>query len=411
MPGETIVIAGAGLAGAKAAETLRSEGFGGRIVLVSDEAVRPYERPPLSKDYLRGESGFDAAAVHDADFYGAHDIELRTSTTVAALRPADSEVELGDGERIRYERALLSTGAAPRRLPVPGAELPGVYTLRNVGDSDAIRAAVTGGGPVVVIGAGWIGAEVAASSRQLGAEVTMVDLVDVPLERVLGPEVGAVYRDLHRDHGVTLRLGVGIESIGGTDRVEEVRLGDGSVLPASAVVVGVGVAPRVELAAAAGLEIDNGVRTDRYLGTSAPQVYAAGDVANAWHPFHETWIRLEHWSAALNQGPVAAKNMLGIATPYEKVPYFYSDQFDLGMEYRGWAPTYEQVVFRGDPAGREFIAFWLGDGIVRAAMNANVWDQGDALEALLLARAAPDPAALADPDTDLADLAGAQSTG
>jgi 3-phenylpropionate/trans-cinnamate dioxygenase ferredoxin reductase subunit len=407
MSPETIVIAGAGLAGAKAAEALRTEGFGGRIVLVGDEPVRPYERPPLSKGYLRGESGFDAAAVHDADFYGAHDIELRTSTEVTALHPADSEVELAGGERVRYERLLLSTGAVPRRLPIEGADLPGVLTLRNVDDSDAIRTAVTGVGPVVVIGAGWIGAEVAASSRQLGADVTMVDLVDVPLERVLGPEVGAVYRDLHRDHGVTLRLGVGIESFGGAGRVEEVRLGDGSVLPAAAVVVGVGVAPRIDLAAEAGLEIDNGVRTDAYLGTSAPQIYAAGDVANAWHPFHETWIRLEHWSAALNQGPVAAKNMLGITTPYDKVPYFFSDQYELGMEYRGWAPTYEQVVFRGDPASGEFIAFWLGDGIVRAAMNANVWDQGDNLERLLRARAAPDPSALADPDTDLADLAGA----
>jgi 3-phenylpropionate/trans-cinnamate dioxygenase ferredoxin reductase subunit len=199
---------------------------------------------------------------------------------------------------------------------------------------------------------------------------------------------------------------VGIESIGGGDQVEEVRLGDGSVLPAAAVVVGVGVAPRVDLAAAAGIQIDNGVRADSYLGTSAPQVYAAGDIANAWHPFYETWIRLEHWSAALNQGPVAAKNMLGITTPYDKVPYFFSDQYDLGMEYRGWAPTYERVVFRGDPAGGEFIAFWLGDGVVRAAMNANVWDQGDNLERLLLTRATPDPAVLADPDTDLADLVG-----
>lgn len=404
---EPIVIVGAGLAGAKAAETLRTEGYGGRIVLVGDEPVRPYERPPLSKDYLRGEAGFDAAAVHEAGFYAGHDIELRTATTVTALHPSDSAVELADGERIRYERLLLATGAAPRPLPIPGADLPGVHMLRNVADADAIREAVTGGGPLVVIGAGWIGAEVAASSRQLGAEVTMVDLVEVPLERVLGKEVGTVYRDLHRGHGVTLRLGVGIEAIDGAGRVEEVRLGDGSVLPAATVVVGVGVTPRVDLAAAAGLEIDNGVRTDAYLGTSAPQIYAAGDVANAWHPFHETWIRLEHWSAALNQGPVAAKNMLGLATPYDKVPYFFSDQYDLGMEYRGWAPGYDEVVFRGDPAGGEFIAFWLGDGVVRAAMNANVWDQGDALEALLIARATPDPAALADPDTDLALLAGA----
>jgi 3-phenylpropionate/trans-cinnamate dioxygenase ferredoxin reductase subunit len=403
-PEETIVIAGAGLAGAKAAETLRTEGFGGRIVLVGDEPVRPYERPPLSKGYLRGEEGFDAAAVHDADYYPAHDIELRTSTTVTSLDPVASEVELGDGERIRYERLLLTTGAAPRALSVPGADLPGVLTLRTVGDSDAIRSAVTAGGPVVVIGAGWIGAEVAASSRQLGADVTMVDLVEVPLERVLGSEVGAVYRDLHQAHGVTLRLGVGIESIGGSARVEEVRLADGSVLPAAAVIVGVGVLPRVDLATAAGLEVDNGVRTDANLRTSAPQIYAAGDVANAWHPFYETWVRLEHWSAALNQGPVAAKNMLGITTPYEKLPFFYSDQYDLGMEYRGLAPDYDRVVYRGDPAGGEFIAFWLHDGVVEAAMNANIWDQADVIEALLSARAAIDPAALADPDTDLADL-------
>jgi 3-phenylpropionate/trans-cinnamate dioxygenase ferredoxin reductase subunit len=408
-PEETIVIAGAALAGARAAETLRTEGFGGRIVLVGDEPVRPYIRPPLSKDYLRGEVGFDAAAVHDADFYPAHDIELRTSTTVTALDPAASEVELGDGERIRYERLLLTTGAAPRALRVPGADLPGVYTLRTVSNSDAIRGAVTAGGPVVVIGAGWIGAEVAASSRQLGADVTMVDLVEVPLERVLGPEVGAIYRDLHQAHGVTLRLGVGIESIGGAERAEEVRLADGTVLPAAAVIVGVGVLPRVDLAAAAGLEIDNGIRTDATLRTSAPQIYAAGDVANAWHPFYETWVRLEHWSAALNQGPVAAKNMLGNTTPYEKLPYFYSDQYDLGMEYRGLATDYDRVVFRGDPAGGEgeFIVFWLRDGVVLAGMNANVWDQGDAIEALLAARATVDPAALADPDTDLADLTAA----
>ena len=407
--GETIVIVGAGLAGAKAAETLRDEGFGGRIVLFGDEPVRPYERPPLSKAYLRGEAGFDDAAVHDADFYGSRDIELRTSTAVTAVEPAGSEVVLADGARVPYERLLLATGAAPRTLPVPGVDLPGVHTLRTVSDADTIRAAVSAGGPVVVIGAGWIGAEVSASAREMGAEVTMVDLVSLPLERVLGPEVGAVFRDLHQSHGVTLRLGVGIDSIGGLDHVEEVRLSDGSVLPAATVVVGVGVMPRVGLAAAAGLEVDNGVRTDAYLGTSAPQVYAAGDVANAWHPLYDTWIRLEHWSSALNQGPVAARNMLGLATPYEKVPYFFSDQYELGMEYRGRAQSDDPVVFRGDPAGGagEFIAFWLHDGVVVAAMNANVWDQGDAIEALLAARRPVDPAALADPDTDLSGLAGA----
>jgi 3-phenylpropionate/trans-cinnamate dioxygenase ferredoxin reductase subunit len=402
---ETIVIVGAGLAGAKAAETLRSEGFGGRIVLFGDEPIRPYERPPLSKTYLRAESAFDDAAVHDADFYASRDIELRTSTAVTSVEPAASEVVLQDGERVGYQRLLLATGAAPRALQVPGADLPGVHTLRTVHDADVIRSAVTNGGPVVVIGAGWIGAEASASARELGADVTMVDLASVPLERVLGPDVGAVYRDLHQAHGVTLRLGLGIDAVGGAGQVEEVRLTDGSVLPAATVVVGIGVLPRVELATTAGLEVDNGVRTDAYLGTSAPQVYAAGDVANAWHPLYGTHIRLEHWSAALNQGPVAARNMLGLTTPYEKVPYFFSDQYDLGMEYRGRAQADDPVVFRGDPAGGEFIAFWLHDGVVAAAMNANVWDQGDAIDALLAARRPVDPVALADPDVDLGDLA------
>ena len=408
-PDRTFIIVGGGLAGAKAAQTLRSEGFDGRLLLFGEEPVRPYERPPMSKTYLRGESSFDDAAVHDADFYKTHEIELHTSTVVASLDPAASQVQLAAGARIGYDRVLLATGAAPRRPNLPGVELEGFHLLRTVADSDAINAAVTAGAPVVVIGAGWIGSEVAASARQLGADVSMIELASVPLERVLGPEVGGVYRDLHEAHGVNVRLGVGIEAIKGAGRVEEVRLTDGSVLPAGAVVAGIGVLPRTELAAAAGLHIDNGVLCDQYLATSAPGVYAAGDVASAWHPTYGAPIRLEHWSAALNQGPVAAQNMLGIATPYEKVPYFYSDQYDLDMEYRGWAPTYDRVVFRGDPAGGEFIAFWLRDGVVAAAMNANVWDQGDAIEALLAARRGVDPAALADRGTDLAGLAGGNS--
>jgi 3-phenylpropionate/trans-cinnamate dioxygenase ferredoxin reductase subunit len=405
-PDRTFIIVGGGLAGAKAAETLRAEGFDGRLLLFGEEPVRPYERPPMSKTYLRRESSFDDAAVHDADFYKAQEIELHPSTVVASLDPAASQVQLAAGARIQYERVLLATGAAPRRPNVPGVELEGFHLLRTVADSDAIHAAVTSGAPLVVIGAGWIGSEVAASARQLGADVTMIDLFSVPLERVLGLEVGAVYRDLHAAQGVKLRMGVGIQAIKGAGRVEEVRLSDGSVLPAGAVVAGIGVLPRTDLAAAAGLHIDNGVLTDEYLATSAPGVYAAGDVASAWHPTYGVPIRLEHWSAALNQGPAAARNMLGIETPYVKVPYFFSDQYDLGMEYRGWAPDYDRVVFRGDPAGGEFIAFWLRDGVVMAAMNANVWDQGDAIDALLAARCSVDPAALADPGIDLAGLAG-----
>jgi 3-phenylpropionate/trans-cinnamate dioxygenase ferredoxin reductase subunit len=386
------VIVGASLAGAKAAETLRTEGFVGRIVLIGDEAVRPYERPPLSKDYLRGEKGFDSAAVHDEGFYDANAIELRTST-------------VSSGERIRYDQLLLATGTSPRRLSTPGAALSGVHYLRQLVDADALRQVLTASRRVVVIGAGWIGSEVAASARQLGAEVTMIDPGSVPLERVLGPEVGAVYRDLHAEHGVEMHFGVAIDSIRGTTAVEEVRLTNGTVLPAEVVVVGIGVTPRIELAQAAGLAIENGIAVDGHLATSAPSVYAAGDVANAFHPLYGTRVRLEHWSAALNQGPTAAMNMLGEPTVYDKVPYFFSDQYDLGMEYRGWAPVWDEVVFRGDPATRQFIAFWLRDSRVVAAMNANTWDAGDALEALIRTRLPVDHARLIDPDVDLASLA------
>jgi len=402
---QTFLIVGASLAGAKAAETLRAEGFDGRVVLLGDEPQRPYERPPLSKEYLRGEKDFDAAAVHSAGFYDEQQIELRASTVVTGVDPGASEVTLSSGERIGYDRLLVATGAAPRRLSVPGADLDGVHYLRSVTDADTLRHAIGPSSEVVVIGAGWIGAEVAASARQLGATVAMVELAAVPLERVLGPEVGAIYRDLHAEHGVDLHFGVGVDALLGSTAVEAVRLSDGTVLSATAVVVGVGVTPRVEPAEAAGLAVDNGIVVDEHLQTSAPGVFAAGDVANAFHPRYGTRIRLEHWSAALNQGPVAARNMLGKATVYDRTPYFFSDQYDFGMEYRGWAPSFEQVVFRGEPASRAFIAFWLRHGRVAAAMNANVWDVGESIEALLQAGRPVTPARLADPEVDLAELA------
>lgn len=274
-----MIIVGASLAGAKAAETLRGEGFDGRILLIGDDPFRPYERPPLSKSYLRGESDFEAAAVHDADFYEKQGIELRTSTTAAAIDRDASEIELDSGERLAYDRLLLATGAAPRRLQVPGSQLEGVLTLRTVRDADTLREAVTAGAPLVVIGAGWIGAEVSASARQLGAEVTMVDVAATPLERVLGREVGAIYRDLHAENGVAMHFGAGVESIRGAAKVEEVRLTDGTVLPAGVVLAGIGVTPRTELAESAGIEVGDGIPTDEHLATAAPDIYAAGDVA------------------------------------------------------------------------------------------------------------------------------------
>jgi 3-phenylpropionate/trans-cinnamate dioxygenase ferredoxin reductase subunit len=400
----TFVIVGASLAGAKAAETLRTEGFDGRVVLLGEEAARPYERPPLSKAYLRGEADFDVAAVHGDDYYAANDIELRTSTTVTALDTQVSKVALASGEDIAYDRLLLATGAVPRRISVPGADLAGVRYLRSVADADELRRELAASSRVVVIGAGWIGAEVAASARQLGASVALVELGSVPLEGALGPEVGAVYRDLHADHGVDLHFGVGVGSLGGRERVEEVRLTDGTVLPAELVVVGVGVMPRTELAEAAGLALDHGIVVDEHLATSAPDVYAAGDVANAFHPLYRQRVRLEHWSAALNQGPVAARNMLGKPIVYDKVPYFFSDQYDLGMEYTGFAPKWDEVVFRGNPSEREFIAFWLHQGRVVAGMNANVWDVAPTIEALVRTGHPVDRARLVDADVDLVSL-------
>src|SRR5215216_1525312 len=331
----THVIVGASLAGAKAAETLRQEGFDGRVVLVGTEDERPYERPPLSKDYLRGEVDRETVYVHPEGFYAEHDIELRLGRTAVSLNTAARELALDDGERLRYDRLLLTIGAEPRRLSIPGGELDDVLYLRSVADCDALRERLDRGGRVVVIGAGWIGAEVAASARQRGLEVTVIDPLTVPLERVLGTEAGAVYRDLHLDHGVQMLLETGVAAFEGADTVERVRTTAGRELECDFVVVGVGVQPRTGLAALAGLAVDNGILVDEHLQTGAPGVFAAGDVANAHHPFYVERIRVEHWANALHQGPAAARNMLGQATPYDRLPYFFSDQYEVGMEYSG----------------------------------------------------------------------------
>ena len=404
-PEQTFVIVGAALAGAKAAETLRTQGFDGRVVLIGEETERPYQRPLLSKDYLRGDKPAAKLYVHDEGFYADHNIELLTGTRVASVDPGAHEVTLADGSRMPYSRLLLSTGAAPRRLELPGTDLPGVRYLREMADSDALRAAITAASRVVVIGAGWIGSEVAASARQLGAEVSIVAPEAVPLERVLGPEVGGVYRDLHAEHGVDLHLSTQVESIVGGDAAQGVRTADGLVIEGDLVVVGVGASPRDELARDAGLTLANGIVVDEFLRTSAPDVFAAGDVAATWNPMYNQRIRMEHWANALNQGQTAARNMLGQDTAYAKLPYFYSDQYDFGMEYNGYAAGWDRVVLRGDPAGREFLAFWIKDGRALAGMNANVWDQGDGIKALVRGGATVNADRLADPSVPLADLA------
>jgi 3-phenylpropionate/trans-cinnamate dioxygenase ferredoxin reductase subunit len=402
---QTIVIVGASLAGAKAAETLRQEGFAGRVVLIGEEPDRPYERPPLSKGYLRGDEEAAKIFVHDAGFYSEHAIELRTSARVTALDPAASEVVLDGGERLPYDRLLLTTGAAPRRLAVPGADLPGVHYLRDVWDADRLGLAIRHASRVVVIGAGWIGSEVAASARQMGAEVAMVDPGAAPLAKVMGPEVGPVFRQLHADHGVELYLGTGVEAVVGTDAAAGVRTADGRVIEADLVVVGIGVVPRAELAEAAGIHVGNGVEVNEYLETSVPGIFAAGDVAAAWHPSLGERVRVEHWANALNQGPAAARNMLGAGVSYDRVPYFFSDQYDFEMEYSGYARNWDRVVFRGNTDDGKFIAFWIADRRVVAGMNANVWDVTDPIQALIRSRQPVDIARLTDPAVPLEELA------
>jgi 3-phenylpropionate/trans-cinnamate dioxygenase ferredoxin reductase component len=403
----TFVIVGASLAGAKAAETLREEGFDGRVVLVGAEPHRPYERPPLSKGYLQGSAERDSVYVHEEGFYGDQEIELLRGRQVTAIDPARRTATLGAGETLAWDCLLLATGAAPRSLPIPGADLEGVHLLRTLDESDRLREVVAGGGRLVVIGAGWIGSEVAASARTGGMEVTIVEQQSVPLRGVLGAEVGAMYAGVHRDHGVELLTDAGVDAIEGDGRAERVRLVGGRTIDCAAVVVGVGAAPRTELAEAAGLAVDDGVLVDATLRAGEADVFAAGDVANAVHPFFERRVRVEHWANALNQGPAAARAMLGRNDPYERLPYFFSDQYDVGMEYSGLADPDARVVVRGDLAAREGVVFWLGDdGSVLAGMNINVWDVNEQVQALIRSRAAVDPARLADPDVPLEQLSG-----
>lgn len=405
----TFVIAGAGLAGAKAAETLREEGFDGRIVLVGDEPEPPYERPPLSKGYLAGTAARDATRVHAAGFYEEQDIELACGVAVSGLEVAAHRVGLADGRSLRYDRLLIATGAVPRRPPIPGIDLPGVHLLRTVADADALRASVARGGPVAIIGAGWIGCEAAASLRGLGAEVTVVEQGEVPLERVLGAELGAFFARVHQAHGVRLLTGARVAAIEGSGRAERVRLGDGTAVACGTVLVAVGVSANTALAAAGGLLCEDGVLVDAHLRTSAPDVFAAGDVAAAYHPRYGRRVRVEHWANALHQGPAAARSMLGRGEPYDRLPSFFSDQHEVAMEYAGLhTPGDRFVARRGGPGAELRYAFWLDRGDrVTAGLHLGDWDAIEPIKRIVEGGVPVDPVRLADPDVALDDLAAA----
>jgi 3-phenylpropionate/trans-cinnamate dioxygenase ferredoxin reductase component len=411
----TFVIVGASLAGGRAAAELRERGFDGRVVLIGSEAELPYERPPLSKEYLRAEVERTKLLVREDGWWEDNNVELLLGRTVSAIDTNTRRVTLGDGATFEYNALLLTTGAEPRRLQVPGAELDGVYYLRTLADCDALRVRFDQGGQgghVAVVGGGWIGSEVAASARQRGLEVTLIDPLELPNVRVFGREVAEFYRDTHAKHGVELMLGDGVDAFEGVGSVGRVRTSSGRTVDCDFVIIGVGVTPRVELAQAAGLKLDNGIVVDAQLRTSVSGVFAAGDVANAWHPFYERQMRLEHWSNALNQGPAAAGSMLGDQKPYERLPYFFSDQYDVGMEYSGDNGDAERVVFRGDRSGGEFVAFWLdGESRVVAGMNVNVWDVNEHVQNLIRSRNKVDPGALTDPDTPLETLTSSGQNG
>jgi 3-phenylpropionate/trans-cinnamate dioxygenase ferredoxin reductase subunit len=407
MQDETILIVGGGLAGARAAEGARESAFDGRVVIVTAEDTLPYIRPPLSKEFLVGKSERGEFDVHPAEWYAEQRVDLLLDRRVAAIDPAAHTVDVARGDVLHYDRLLLATGASPRRYRGPGAHLPGVHHLRTVGDSSRLRHAIAAGGHrVVIIGAGWIGLEVASAARGYGNDVTVLGRDAVPLSAAIGDTAGSVFAGLHRDHGVDLRMSTSVAGIEGHVKVTGVRLEGGEVVPADVVVVGIGAVPETALAETAGIHVDDGIMTDAAFRTSADDVHAVGDVANVFHPVLGRPIRIEHWANAENAGKAAGRSLAGEHVAYDEIPYFYTDQYDLGMEYSGYGTLAEGVepLFRGDREAREFIAFWLAEGRVVAGMNVNVWDVNDAVQRLIRSRAVVDPARLADPAVPLDEL-------
>ncbi|MGO2744971.1 NAD(P)/FAD-dependent oxidoreductase [Microbacterium sp.] len=403
---QNVVVIGGGLAAAKTAEALRENDYTGTITLIAAERHLPYERPSLSKDYLAGKSSFDDALVHPADWYREHDVDVREGRTATAIDTGAHTVALDDGSTLPYDKLVLATGSVARRLPIEGADADGIHYLRTVEESDAIHKTFGEGRKLVIIGGGWIGLEVAAAAREAGTDVTILEGGKLPLLKVLGEKVAQVFADLHTAHGVDLRTDVKIEAITTADgRATGVRLAGGEVIPADAIVIGIGVAPEVGLAEQAGIAVDNGVLVDAALRSSDPDVFAVGDIANHQHPILGHRVRVEHWATALNQPAAAASALLGNDTEYTELPYFYSDQYDLGCEYIGHASADDRVVVRGSLSEREFVAFWIdGENHITAAMNVNIWDVIDEIKPLIAGYVVVDPDKLADQNVPYANL-------
>jgi 3-phenylpropionate/trans-cinnamate dioxygenase ferredoxin reductase subunit len=405
----TAVIVGAGLAGGRAAEAMRKEGYDGRIVLIGDEPERPYERPPLSKDYLLGDAPREKAFVHPEGFYDEQSIELWTGARVTRVDARGREVETADGRRLGYDALLLATGSEPRRLDIPGADLEGVWTYRNLADTDRLLKLIPSLERVVIVGGGWIGTEIAAALRHHDRSVTLISSSPLPLENVLGPAIATRYRDLHVGRGVDLRAPIRPARILGERRAEGVELTDGTRIRGDLVILGVGATPRLELAEMASVRIeDGGVIVDETLATSVPGIWASGDIASAPVPTGGR-KRVEHWAAAKFGGPVAGANMAGGEKRYERLPYFYSDQYDLHMEVTGDPSPSDEIVIRGSIEERSFIVFYLRDGRIVAGMYNPEQKAGKPLGALIRSKMEVDRAALRDPDAQLETLAATAS--
>jgi 3-phenylpropionate/trans-cinnamate dioxygenase ferredoxin reductase subunit len=406
--GDGIIIIGGGLAGARAAEGARAAGYDGPVRIVAAEDAMPYIRPPLSKEFLKGSGTREDLDVHPAEWYAEHRVEVLRGIRATALDPVGHRVRLDDHRDLGYDRLLLATGSEPRRWGGPGGDLTGVHVLRTLGDSLALRELLEAGGRrIVLIGGGWIGLEVAAAARGYDNDVTVIAPEAVPLERAIGRTAGGIFAGLHRDHGVDLRTSTKVEGIAGDEgRAVGVTIEGGEIVPADSVIGGIGAVPVTGLAEAAGLEIDDGVTTDAAFRTSADDVYAVGDVANVYQPFLGRHLRTEHWATAEHHGPAAGRSMAGERIEFDAPPYFYTDQYDLGMEFSGYAPLMAGVepVFRGDVPGREFIAFWLADDRVVAGMNVNVWDVNEQVQQLIRSRVRVDGARLVDPALPLERL-------
>lgn len=405
---QTFAIVGGGLAAAEAVKTLRADGFDGRLVVVAEEAQLPYERPPLSKDYLRGEVGREKLLAQPAEFYEQAQVELRTGRRAVELDPRERRLTLDDERTIRFDRLLLATGARAARPALGGLDLPFVHLLRTVADADRLRESAAGAGSAVVAGGGWIAAETAASLRQLGLAVTLVVPGPEVLEKHLGAEIGSVLSDLHERHGVRVRRHSRVAAVVDGRAGRGVRLADGEIVAGDLVVLGLGATPAVELAARAGLWVSGGIPVNERLMTEAGGIFAAGDVASAWSPRYGRRMRVEHWDNARRQGRTAAHNLVGRAETYDRVPYFFSDQFDLGLESIGLPGDRDEVVVRHQDGG--LVSLWLREGRVAAGMHANVWEAKKTIDQLVSDGAIIDRAAFVDPTVPISALTPAGST-